>query len=49
MSSDWREARDVSIAIAVGLLVYGLTRMMSNSRDRVEVEKSSADYTDDAD
>src|SRR6185295_15458485 len=41
-SSDLREARDVSIAIVVGLVVYGLTRLMSNSRDRVDVEKSSA-------
>lgn len=45
-SSDLREARDVSIAIVVGLVVYGLTRLMSNSRNRMDAERSSADYTD---
>ncbi|HEY6244665.1 MAG TPA: amino acid permease [Pyrinomonadaceae bacterium] len=41
VTSDWREARDVSIAIVVGLVVYGLTRMMSNSRAATHVEKPS--------
>jgi APA family basic amino acid/polyamine antiporter len=48
-SSDWREARDVTIAIAAGLIVYRLTRMMSNSRDAADIEQTSASSTDYAD
>ena len=46
VSSDWREARDVSIAIVAGLIVYGLTRMLSNSRDVADIEKPSAGSAD---
>jgi amino acid transporter len=48
MSSDRREARDVSIAIVAGLIVFGLTRIVSNSRHGADI-KPSADYTDYAD
>jgi len=49
VSSDWREGRDVSIALVAGLIVYGLTRMMSNSRDAGNIEKTSGSSTDYAD
>jgi amino acid transporter len=32
-SSDWREARDVSIAIAIGLVTYAATRIGQRQRD----------------
>jgi len=48
VSSDWHEARDVSIAIVAGLIIYGLTRIVSNSRHEAD-SKPSADYTDYAD
>jgi amino acid transporter len=38
-SSEWREARDVSIAIVAGLIVYVLTRIISKPRDEVDTEK----------
>ncbi|PWT89071.1 MAG: APC family permease [Blastocatellia bacterium] len=41
LGSDWREARDVSIAIVVGLVVYGLTRMTSTSRFRRPMKPSA--------
>jgi len=48
VSSNWREARDVSIAIVAGLIVYGLTWIVSNSRHGAD-SKPSAEYTDYAD
>jgi amino acid transporter len=33
VSSDWREARDVSIAIAIGLVTYAATRIGQRPRD----------------
>lgn len=32
VSSGWREARDVSVAIAIGLITFGLTRIYANHR-----------------
>lgn len=32
VSSGWREARDVSVAIAIGLVTFGLTRIYANHR-----------------
>ena len=46
VSSDWREARDVSIAIVAGLIVYALTRIMSNSRRGAAIKETSTDYND---
>jgi len=46
VSSDWREARDVSMAIVVGLVVYGLTRTMSNLGHGAHIRKTSSDYRD---
>lgn len=34
-SSGWREARDVSVAVAIGLVIYATTRIGQRSRDRV--------------
>jgi amino acid transporter len=48
-SSEWREARDVSIAIVAGLIVYVLTRIISKPRDEVDTEKLAAGSNDYAD
>ncbi|HEU4507866.1 MAG TPA: amino acid permease [Pyrinomonadaceae bacterium] len=32
VSSGWREARDVSVAVAIGLVTFGLTRIFANHR-----------------
>lgn len=33
VSSGWREARDVSIAVAIGLVTYAITRIVRGARD----------------